>query len=54
MNLKELPVDAIEAVLDSLPADISFVDSEYRVKYFNTPSKGRLFQRLLDDDGGGK
>ena len=33
-----------EAVLDSLPVDISFVDKEDRVKYFNK-AEGRIFVR---------
>ena len=34
----------VEAVLDSLPLDISFVDKEDRVKYFNK-AEGRVFVR---------
>lgn len=45
MNLKELPHETIEAILDALPIDISFVDAEDTVKYFNTPKKGRVFPR---------
>ncbi len=36
--------EEIEAVLDSLPVDISFVDKEDRVKYFNK-AEGRIFVR---------
>jgi PAS domain S-box-containing protein len=34
----------VEAVLDSLPVDISFIDKEDRVKYFNK-AEGRIFVR---------
>lgn len=36
--------EEVEAVLDSLPVDISFVDKEDRVKYFNNAGK-RIFVR---------
>jgi len=36
--------EEVEAVLDSLPVDISFVDKEDRVKYFNK-AEGRIFVR---------
>lgn len=49
MNLKELPVETIEAVLDSLPLDISYVNEEEKVKYFNTPKEGRIFPRTKLD-----
>ncbi len=49
MNLKELPYEIIEAILDNLPFDISFVDAEDTVKYFNTPEKGRVFPRTKMD-----
>ena len=51
MNLKELPVEVVEAVLDSIDIDISFVDAEDRVKYFNTPRSGRIFPRSKLDLG---
>lgn len=51
MNLKELSIDDIEAVMDSLPVDISFVDAEDKVKFFNTPKKGRIFPRTKMDLG---
>lgn len=49
MNLKELPVETVEALLDSLPVDISFVNDEEKVKYFNTPGEGRIFPRTKMD-----
>lgn len=39
-----LSEEEVEAVLDSLPVDISFVDKEDRVKYFNKAGK-RIFVR---------
>lgn len=51
MNLKELPIEVIEKILDSLPVDISFVDNSDTVKYFNSPSKGRIFPRTKMDIG---
>jgi len=39
-----LSEEEAEAVLDSLPVDISFVDQEDRVKYFNK-AEGRIFVR---------
>ncbi|MDI6847695.1 MAG: PAS domain-containing protein [Candidatus Bathyarchaeia archaeon] len=37
-----LSKEEVEAILDSLPVDISFVDKEDRVKYFNKAEK-RIF-----------
>lgn len=51
MNLKDLPIETIEAILDSLNIDISFVDAEDRVKFFNTPKEGRVFPRTKMDLG---
>jgi len=39
-----LSEEEVEAVLDSLPVDISFIDKEDRVKYFNK-AEGRIFVR---------
>lgn len=39
-----LSKEEVEAVLDSLPVDISFVDKEDQVKYFNK-AEGRIFVR---------
>ena len=39
-----LSKEEVEAVLDSLPLDISFVNKEDRVKYFNK-AEGRIFVR---------
>lgn len=51
MNLHELPIETIEAIMDCLPVDLSFVDNEDRVKFFNTPRKGRIFPRTKMDLG---
>jgi PAS domain S-box-containing protein len=51
MNLKELPVETIEAIMDSLPVDLSFVDENDTVKFFNTPKHGRIFPRTKMDLG---
>ncbi len=37
--------EEIRAVLDALPLDISFVDRNDEVRYFNTPRDGRIFPR---------
>lgn len=39
-----LPVQTVEAILDSLPVDVSFVDAEDRVRYFSN-GKERIFPR---------
>ena len=39
-----LSKEEVEAILDSLPVDISFVDKEDRVKYFNKAEE-RIFDR---------
>ncbi|MCX7882285.1 MAG: PAS domain-containing protein [Brevinematales bacterium] len=49
MNLHELSIETIEAIMDALPVDISFVDAEDRVKFFNTPHHGRIFPRTKMD-----
>ena len=51
MNLKELSIETIEALMDSLPYDLSFVDAEDKVKFFNTPKEGRIFPRTKMDLG---
>lgn len=51
MNLKDLSIETIEAIMDALPVDISFVDAEDRVKFFNNPKTGRIFPRTKIDLG---
>jgi len=42
--IEKLSHEAIEALLDALPVDITFVDEEDRVRYFNKEGK-RIFAR---------
>jgi len=42
--IEELSYEIIEALLDALPVDITFVDEEDRVRYFNKEGK-RIFAR---------
>jgi len=51
MNIKELSVETIEAIMDAMPVDCSFVDENDTVKFFNTPKTGRIFPRTKMDLG---
>jgi len=51
MNLKTLDVGTIEALLDAITVDLSFVDASDRVTYFNSPKSGRIFPRTKMDIG---
>lgn len=51
MNLEKMPVEAIEAIMDTLPVDLSFVDAEDTVVFFNNPAEGRIFPRTKMDLG---
>ena len=42
--IEKLPHEVIEAMLDSLPVEISFVDKDDKVRYFNKNGK-RIFPR---------
>jgi len=42
--IEELSYEIIEALLDALPVDITFIDEEDRVRYFNKEGK-RIFAR---------
>ena len=42
--IKKLSYEVIEALLDALPVDITFVDGDDRVQYFNKEGK-RIFAR---------
>jgi len=42
--IKEISDDVIEAMLDSLPVEISFVDKDDKVRYFNKNGR-RIFPR---------
>ena len=51
MNLKSLPIETIEKIMDNLTVDISFVDANDTVEFFNSPKKGRIFPRTKMDIG---
>lgn len=51
MNLKELKVETVEAIMDAMPVDCSFVDETDTVKFFNNPKSGRIFPRTKMDLG---
>lgn len=40
-----LTLEQLDAVLNTLPFDITFVDSDDVVRYFNSPKDGRIFVR---------
>ena len=42
--IEELPYNIIEAIVDTLPVEISFVDKDDTVRYFNKEGK-RIFPR---------
>ena len=43
--IADVPVELVDAMLDTLPVDITFVDSEDAVRYFSKEKKERLFPR---------
>jgi PAS domain S-box-containing protein len=43
--IADVPVELVDAMLDALPVDITFVDSEDAVRYFSKETKKRLFPR---------
>jgi DUF438 domain-containing protein len=43
--IADVPIELVDAMLDTLPVDITFVDSEDTVRYFNKERKPRLFAR---------
>ncbi len=51
MNIEAMDRATIEAVFDSINVDISFVDANDRVAYFNRPKQGRVFPRTKMDIG---
>lgn len=51
MNLKDVKVETIEAIMDAMPVDCSFVDENDVVKFFNNPRSGRIFPRTKMDIG---
>ncbi|MGI2336182.1 MAG: PAS domain-containing protein [Dehalogenimonas sp.] len=40
--LEKLPLTAIEAMLDALPVDLTFMDADDKIRYFN---RCRIFKR---------
>lgn len=49
--LTSLPMDVINNMLDTLPVEITFVDAENRVRYFNKLDKEKIFSRSLSAVG---
>lgn len=49
--LAALPTEVINNMLDSLPIEITFVDAENRVRYFNKLYKEKIFARTLSAIG---
>lgn len=49
--LASLPMDVINNMLDTLPVEITFVDAENRVRYFNKLDKEKIFSRTLSAVG---
>lgn len=43
--IKGLPIELVDAMLDTLPVEITLVDSEDIVRYFNGEGKAKLFPR---------
>lgn len=49
--LASLPLEVINNMLDTLPVEITFVDAENRVRYFNKLDKEKIFARTLSAVG---
>jgi len=47
----DLPIETLLKIFDTLPVDISFVDKDDVVTYFNLPPRGRVFVRTKLDIG---
>lgn len=43
--IADVPIELVDAMLDTLPLEMTFVDSEDTVRYFNKETKHRLFPR---------
>jgi PAS domain S-box-containing protein len=43
--IADVPVELVDAMLDTLPLDVTLLDSEDTVRYFNKETKERLFAR---------
>ncbi len=48
---EDLEIETLLYVMDSLPVDVSFVDRDDVVTYFNLPKDGRIFPRTKLDLG---
>lgn len=48
---EDLDIETLLYVMDSLPVDVSFVDKDDTVTYFNLPADGRIFPRTKLDVG---
>ncbi len=48
---EDLDVETLLRIMDALPVDISFVDKDDVVTYFNLPRDGRVFPRTKLDIG---
>jgi len=46
-----MDLDILFALLDTLPVDVSFVNADDEVTYFNLPAAGRIFPRTQLDIG---
>lgn len=48
---EDLDSELLLSIMDALPIDVSFVDADDKVAYFNTPRNGRIFARTKIDIG---
>lgn len=48
---EDLDINVLLRILDNLPCDVSFVDKDDNVAYFNLPREGRTFARTKLDIG---
>ncbi|HEY3313672.1 MAG TPA: PAS domain-containing protein [Bacillota bacterium] len=48
---EDLPAETLLNLLDALPVDVSLVDAEDKLAYFNLPREGRIFARAKTDIG---
>jgi uncharacterized protein len=48
---KGMDLDVLLSLFDTLPVDVSFVNADDEVAYFNLPSAGRIFLRTRLDIG---
>ncbi|MGE4547845.1 MAG: PAS domain-containing protein [Desulfurella sp.] len=48
---EDLDINVLLRILDNLPCDVSFVDKDDNVVYFNLPRDGRTFARTKLDIG---